>query len=65
MVVTDARLARRIANHMDKLPLRCSEALRAGLENESLQDWLNDFAMLTARAAQHVDWRAIEVRNVL
>jgi hypothetical protein len=65
VVVTDARLARRIANHMDKLPLRCSEALRAGLENESLQDWLNDFAMLMARAAQHVDWRAIEVRNVL
>ena len=65
VVVTDAKLARRIANHMDKLPMRCSEALRPGLENEALQEWLNDLAMLTAKAAQHVDWRAIEVRNVL
>jgi hypothetical protein len=65
VVVTDARLARRIANHMDKLPLRCSKALRPGLEDEPLQEWLNDLAMLTARAAQHVDWRAITVRNVL
>lgn len=65
VVVTDAKLARRIANHMDKLPARCSEALRPGLEDDTLQSWLNDFAMLTARASQHVDWRAIEVRNVL
>ena len=65
VVVTDAKLARRIANHMDKLPMRCTEALRPGLEQEPLQAWLNDLAMLTAREAQHVDWRAIEVRNVL
>ena len=45
--------------------MRCSEALRPGLEDESLQAWLNDLAMLTARASQHVDWRAIEVKNVL
>jgi hypothetical protein len=65
VVVTDAKLARRIANHMDKLPMRCSEALRPGLEDERLQAWLNDLAMLTARAAKDVDWRAIEVKNVL
>ena len=65
VVVTDAGVARQIANHMDKLPLRCSEALRPGLEDEELRDWLSDFAMLTARASQHVDWRAIAVRNVL
>lgn len=65
LVVTDAKLARRVANHMDKLPMRCSEALRPGLEDKVLQEWLNDLATLTARASQHVDWRAIEVRNVL
>jgi hypothetical protein len=65
VVVTDASVARRIANHMDKLPVRCTEALRPGLEDQQLRRWLNDFAMLTARAAEHVDWRAIEVRNVL
>ena len=65
VVVTDAKLARRMANHMDRLPMRCTEALRPGLEDDELRAWLNDFAMLTARAAEHVDWRAIEVRNVL
>lgn len=65
VVVTDARVARQIANHMDQLPMRCSEALRPGLEDEALQDWLNGFAMLTARASDHVDWRAIKVRDVL
>lgn len=65
VVVTDATVARRMANHMDRLPMRCTDALRPGLEDNELQAWLNDFAMLTAHAAQHVDWRAIEVRNVL
>jgi hypothetical protein len=65
VVVTDAKVARRIANHMDRLPMRCSEALRPGLEDRELQSWLNGFAMLTADASEHIDWRAIEVRNVL
>jgi hypothetical protein len=65
VVVTDAAVARRIANHMDRLPMRCTEALRPGLEDRELQEWLNGFAMLTARNSQHVDWRAIEVSNVL
>ena len=65
VVVTDARLARRIANHMDDLPLRCSTSIRPGLEDEELREWLSDFAMLTARSSQHVDWRAIKVKNVL
>lgn len=65
VVVTDARLARRIANHMDRLPMRCTDALRPGLEDDALQAWLSDFAMLTARASSHIDWRAIEVRDVL
>jgi hypothetical protein len=65
VVVTDAAVARRIANHMDRLPVRCSEALRPGLEDRELQSWLTGFAMLTANASEFIDWRAIEVRNVL
>ncbi|NNF41232.1 MAG: hypothetical protein HKN64_07615, partial [Woeseiaceae bacterium] len=59
VVVTDASVARRIANHMDKLPLRCSAAIRPGLEDDALRAWLGDFAMLAARSAEHVDWRAV------
>ncbi len=65
IVVTDAEVARRIANHIDELPKRCSAAVRPGLEDEALREWLSDLAMLTARSAQHIDWRAIRVRDVL
>ena len=65
VVATDARVARKIANHMDQLPVRCSDSLRPGLEDQQLQDWLQGFAAVTANHARHVDWRAVEVRNVL
>ena len=65
VVVTDAGVARRIANHIDDLPMRCSKAVRPGLEDDALRAWLADFAMLTARSAEHVDWRALQVKDVL
>ncbi len=65
VVVTDAEVARRVANHIDELPLRCSEAVRAGLTDDRLEPWLSEFAMLMARSSRHVDWRGIRVRDVL
>ncbi len=38
VVVTDEQLARRIANHIDSLPARCSASIRPGLEDEALRD---------------------------
>ena len=65
IAVTDARAARQFANHLDDLPLRCNNGLRPGLTNNALHRWLDEFAMLAARHAGHVDWRAIEVKDVL
>ena len=65
IVATDAKVARRIANHIDHLPMRCSDSLRPGLEDDQLQVWLEGLATLAAGDARHVDWRAVEVRNVL
>lgn len=65
LAVTDARTARRLANHIDRLPIRCGRALRPGLEGDELRRWLEDLAMLTARSAEYVDWRALRVRNVM
>jgi hypothetical protein len=65
IAVSDARAARQFANHFDELPLRCSGSLRPGLTNNALHRWLDEFAMLAARHAGHVDWRAIEVKDVL
>ena len=65
VVVTDPHVARRVANHMDELPMRCSAAVRPGLEDEQLRQWLSEFAMLAARSSRYVDWRGIRVRDVL
>lgn len=65
IVVTDAKVARRMANHIDALPLRCSDAIRPGLEDDELESWLGEFAMMSAKSSQHLDWRAIRVKDVL
>jgi hypothetical protein len=63
--VSDARAGREFANHIDALPLRCSQSLRRGLENNALHRWLEEFAVLAERHAQHVGWRAIQIKDVL
>ena len=63
--VSNARAAREFANHIDELPLRCGPSLRRGLENNALQGWLEEFAVLAERHAPHVGWRAIQIKDVL
>ena len=65
LAVTDARVARQIANHVDALPLRCTQSIRQGLESKALRAWLEEFAMIAADSAEHIDWRGVRVRNVL
>ena len=63
--VGDSRAAREFANHIDALPLRCGQSLRRGLEGNALRRFLDEFAVLAERHAEHVGWRAIEVKDVL
>ena len=35
-----------------------------GLSGADLQEWLDEFAMLAANAAQNFDWRALQVKDV-
>ena len=65
LAVTDAVAARQIANLLDELPVRCGGSIQPGLENNALHRWLDEFAMLAARHDGHVDWRAIQVKDVL
>jgi len=64
VAATDADVARRIANHIDSLPIRCSTSMRPGLKGAKLRTWLNEFASITAQSRQHIDWRAIQVRDI-
>ena len=65
VALTDARAARGLANHIDELPLRCSEVMRPGLQGAALQQWLDEFALLAAHSSQHFDWRGLQVKDVL
>lgn len=64
IAVADARSARRLANHIDKLPMRCGANSRPGLTGAALSSWLDDFAMLAAQSADHFDWRALQLKDV-
>ena len=65
LAVTDATTARRLANHIDRLPIRCGRAARPGLDDDELRRWLEEFALMAADSAEHIDWRALRVSNVL
>jgi hypothetical protein len=65
IAISDARAARRLANHIDHLPLRCGTKSQPGLTGAPLRNWLDEFATIAARSAGHMDWRAIEVKDIL
>jgi hypothetical protein len=64
VVATDDVVARRLANHINRLPSRCSKSMRPGLKDGALKNWVEEFASITSRSPQHTDWRAIRVRNI-
>lgn len=65
IAISDERSARHVANHLDQLPIRCSVSTRPGLTGQALRHWLDEFSILAASAAQFIDWRAIEIKDVL
>ena len=64
IAVSDERAARRFANLIDELPMRCGSASRIGLTGQRLDGWLDDLAALAARSSGHIDWRALQLKDV-
>ncbi len=64
IAVADSGLARRLANHIDRLPLRCGGALRHGLRQAALGAWLRQLAEISAAARGTVEWRGLEVEDL-
>ena len=65
VAVSDSRLARRLASHVDRLPMRCGHANPRGLDGDALYDWLDELAELTGPRPHQVAWRAVEMRDIL
>lgn len=64
VAVSDSETAHLLARHIQKLPQRCTSAVRFGLRETDLERWLSRFAELVHRNPEHVDWQAVQVRNV-
>lgn len=64
IAVADSELARRLANHIDRLPLRCGVALRPGLQDAALDAWLRQLAAISTGARGAVEWRGLEVEDL-
>ncbi len=64
VAVSDSETAHLLARHIQKLPQRCTSAVRFGLREQDLERWLMRFAELVRRNPDHVDWQAVQVRNV-
>lgn len=64
IAVSDSALARRVANHVDRLPLRCAAGPHRGIRHALLRDWLTGLDAIAARSNGRVDWRALELSRV-
>ncbi|NIS91414.1 MAG: hypothetical protein GTN98_15335 [Woeseiaceae bacterium] len=64
IAVSDSAAAHALSRHIQKLPQRCTTAARFGLRDEELEEWLTVFASIVDSQREHVDWQAIQVRNV-
>lgn len=64
IAVSDSRAARKLATHLDELPRRCSESVRAGYEGHELANWLTTLASTVEELQPFVGWNAIRIKNV-
>ncbi len=64
VAATDTNAARALAQHIERLPKRCSASVRPGLEAAELERWLGELAAITERWQSAIDWRSIRVRSI-
>lgn len=60
----DTRAARALAAHMEALPGRCGDSLRAGLEGPELRKWIAELGRIVKHWSQSIDWRAVSVSEI-
>ena len=64
IAVSDTIAARAIAAHLQRLPARCTESVRVGLEGASLRAWTRDLIAIIENWQTHIDWESVSVKNV-
>jgi len=64
LAVSNSEAAHLLSRHLQRLPQRCTTAVRFGLQEESLRDWMKEFTRTIEQWPDDVDWQGIQVRNV-
>jgi hypothetical protein len=64
VAATDTKAARALAQHIERLPKRCSASMRGGLEETELKRWLEELAVITEHWQGAIDWRSIRVKSI-
>jgi hypothetical protein len=64
VAATDTKAARALAQHIERLPKRCSASVRGGLEGTELKRWLEELAVITEHWQGAIDWRSIRVKSI-
>jgi hypothetical protein len=64
IAVSNSEAAHVLSRLLQRLPQRCTAAVRFGLQDESLQLWMTEFANTVDKWRDDVDWQGIQVRNV-
>ena len=64
IAVSDTIAARAVAGQLQKLPIRCSNSVRAGLEGSSLRAWTRDLIAIIDNWQAHIDWESVRVKNI-
>jgi hypothetical protein len=64
LAVGNSEAAHVLSRHLQKLPLRCTPAVRFGLRNDELDEWMAELATILDGWREDVDWQALQVRNV-
>lgn len=64
LAVSDSEAAHVVSRHLQKLPQRCTAAVRFGLRDDELEAWMDEFMSTVDEWRDHIDWQAVQVRNV-
>ena len=64
IAVSNSKAAHILSKHLQKLPQRCTAAVRFGLDGVRLENWMREFVATLDTWQPYVDWQAIQVRNV-
>jgi len=64
LAASDTKAARALSQHVGRLPKRCSDSVRRGLEGAELRRWLEELDAIASHWAPAIDWQSIRIKNV-